>query len=277
MPEHETSNKPSATKVKTKDGILINYCIYGSGEPLLLIPGLGESGLVWEEHIDAYKDHFMCIVIDNRGSGGSDKPEGVYTTDLMADDALCVVDSLGIERFHVSGIGMGGAIAQKMTVNYGRRIKSCILTASWSRCHEDTKNALEALKDARNSMSHEEFLSMYCTKLYSTQYLEENPKFIGEFVVRRLSDQQSLPQHAFEAQVAACINHDTLSHMHRIFVPFLHTVGNNDSIVPYVCSAEMHQRIITSRLESFNGAHAFHSEESDKYNNLTLEFLLKYK
>ena len=51
----------------------------GSGEPLVLIMGLGADGSLWAEHVEAYEKHFRCIILDNRGAGQTDKPEGPYT------------------------------------------------------------------------------------------------------------------------------------------------------------------------------------------------------
>ena len=114
------------------NGININYEECGSGEPLLLIMGLSAPGAAWELHVNEYKKHFRCIVLDNRGAGASDKPPGDYTTELMASDSVNVMDSLGIDRFHVNGISMGGAIAQQIAIANPSRVKSCVMTATWA-------------------------------------------------------------------------------------------------------------------------------------------------
>ena len=58
----------------------------GSGDPLLLIMGITAPGAVWEAHAEAWQANFRCILGDNRGVGQSDKPDGPYSSEMMADD-----------------------------------------------------------------------------------------------------------------------------------------------------------------------------------------------
>ncbi len=49
------------------NGINLYYEIHGSGEPLVLIPGLGYDGWMWHKMIMGLAEHFQVISIDNRG------------------------------------------------------------------------------------------------------------------------------------------------------------------------------------------------------------------
>jgi len=91
------------------NGVRIAYQEVGAGAPLLLIMGLGAPGALWEKHVEAYARHFRCILMDNRGAGESDKPQGPYTTSMMADDAAGLLDHLGIDSARVAGISMGSS------------------------------------------------------------------------------------------------------------------------------------------------------------------------
>ena len=71
--------------IKT-NGISMYYDERGSGDPLICIMGVTAPGGVWDAHAQAWEKHFRCILGDNRGVGLTDKPEGPYTTDMMADD-----------------------------------------------------------------------------------------------------------------------------------------------------------------------------------------------
>lgn len=51
------------------NGIKIHYEERGSGEPLILIMGLGGSGDLWEDHAAFFEKRFRCILMDNRGQG----------------------------------------------------------------------------------------------------------------------------------------------------------------------------------------------------------------
>ena len=54
------------------NGIKLAYEERGSGEPLVLIMGLGADGPVWDLHARAYAEKFRCFLVDNRGTGESD-------------------------------------------------------------------------------------------------------------------------------------------------------------------------------------------------------------
>ena len=72
-------------KVKVND-ININYDQQGSGEPIVLIPYLAADHACYAFQVPEYAKHFTCISLDPRGAGSTDKPDGVYSTELFADD-----------------------------------------------------------------------------------------------------------------------------------------------------------------------------------------------
>ena len=64
------------------DGTRIAWTERGSGKPLLLIMGLGASGEVWDLHVEALARDFRCLIVDNRGTGGSDAPRPLFGTSV---------------------------------------------------------------------------------------------------------------------------------------------------------------------------------------------------
>jgi len=68
------------------NGININYDQQGTGEPVILLPFLTADNSCYAFQIAEYAKHFTCISVDLRGTGESDKPAGVYSTELFADD-----------------------------------------------------------------------------------------------------------------------------------------------------------------------------------------------
>ena len=259
------------------NGININYEECGSGEPLLLIMGLSAPGAAWELHVNEYKKHFRCIVLDNRGAGASDKPAGDYTTELMASDAIGVMDALGIERFHINGISMGGAIAQQIAITHPARVKSAVITASWAFCGNYMKNVFEMMKITRTNLSRNDFPTTFFLWLYSPKFYEANPQAIAEGMRGIASDPSPMPQHAFDSQAAACMAHDTRGKLSTITAPVLLTAGCKDIFTPIECSKYLHEHIKGSTLEVFEGfAHTHHWEDLERYNRVTSEFMSKY-
>lgn len=70
-------------KVKA-NSITINYELQGSGEPLILIPYLAADHACYAFQVAEYSKHYACISLDLRGTGETDKPEGPYSTEILA-------------------------------------------------------------------------------------------------------------------------------------------------------------------------------------------------
>lgn len=99
----------------------------GDGDPLLLIMGLGYSADMWFRVLPDLAARYRTIRFDNRGVGRTGVPPGPYTVELMADDAVAVLDAAGVDRAHVLGISMGGLIAQELALTSPERVRSLLL------------------------------------------------------------------------------------------------------------------------------------------------------
>ncbi len=90
---------PSAPSfAEAEDGVRIRiHHLGGTGPPLLCVHATGFHGRVWEPFVPPLREHFSVIALDQRGHGDSDKPEGGYVWPKFGDDALAVVDHLGLE------------------------------------------------------------------------------------------------------------------------------------------------------------------------------------
>ena len=114
------------SKVRASDGVGLHYGVLGRArhEPVLMIQGLGADMSGWAFQRAAFAASYRTIAFDNRGAGRSDKPYGAYSLEQMADDAIAVLDAVGVERAHVMGASMGGAIAQILAVRHPERVRS---------------------------------------------------------------------------------------------------------------------------------------------------------
>ena len=116
------------------NGCAINYIVEGSGEPVMLIHGFASSlqgnwrapGIIAAIVAAGRK----VIAIDCRGHGRSGKPHDpqAYSGTAMADDAIAVLDHLGIEKADLAGYSMGGFLASTLLVNHSTRWRSVIIS-----------------------------------------------------------------------------------------------------------------------------------------------------
>src|SRR5271154_5740879 len=91
------------------NGIDINYEVQGEGEPMVLIPYLAADQACYAFQVAEYAKHFTCYSVDPRGAGLSSKPEGEYTTELLADDVAAFMQATGIGRARIFGVSPGAA------------------------------------------------------------------------------------------------------------------------------------------------------------------------
>ena len=113
---------------RTKDGLKLRYEIRGAGEPVALIMGFSGSGRGWgEAFLKLMEARFKIFVIDNRGTGESDKPDAEFTLGDLAADVAAVLDHAKTPRAHIFGISMGGMIAQEFALAYPERTRGLVL------------------------------------------------------------------------------------------------------------------------------------------------------
>ena len=103
---------------------------HGSGQPLLLIHGLGYARWGWEPVVEPLARSFDVILFDNRGIGESDAPPGPYTAAGLAADAAQVLDEAGVERAHVLGTSLGGMVAQELALAAPERVDRLVLACT---------------------------------------------------------------------------------------------------------------------------------------------------
>src|SRR5207247_5848539 len=103
------------------NGIDIYYEVQGEGEPLVLIPYLAADQACYAFQVAEYAKHFTCFSVDLRGAGLSGKPEGVYTTELFADDIAAFMQANAIEQAHVFGLSLGAAAGMSLAATHPDR------------------------------------------------------------------------------------------------------------------------------------------------------------
>lgn len=94
---------------------------------LVLSHSLGCDHAMWDLQMADLLTHFQVLRYDARGHGASAVPAGDYTLDQLGQDALALVDKLGIQQFAFCGLSMGGAVGQWLAVNAPRRLSALVL------------------------------------------------------------------------------------------------------------------------------------------------------
>lgn len=113
-------------------GCRIAYDRRGDGPAVLFIQGVGVHGDGWLPQVEALGDRFTCLTFDNRGMGRSVPANGPIRVDVMAADALAVLDAAGVASAHVVGHSLGGLVAAQLALTARGRVKSLALLCTFA-------------------------------------------------------------------------------------------------------------------------------------------------
>jgi 3-oxoadipate enol-lactonase len=108
----------------------LTFADEGSGFPLFMGSSLGTDKRLWESIGTALSDSRRVIRYDHRGHGTSPTPSGDYTLAHIAEDALELMDSLGIQRADYCGVSMGGMVGMWLAVHHPARIRRLVLCST---------------------------------------------------------------------------------------------------------------------------------------------------
>ncbi len=267
---------------QTRDGLKLRYEIRGSGEPVALIMGFSGSSRGWgEAFLKLMEARFKIFVIDNRGTGESDKPDTEFTLGDMAADIAAVLDHAKTPRAHIFGISMGGMIAQEFALAYPERTRGLVLGctncgASHSVPADPAAIAnlipapgIDPIEQARRAFS------VACGKAFlnSAAGQETLSQAIAE-----MGNYPITPMHTFMRQGQAIGSFDSFARLGQIKLPTLIIHGDDDSIVPYPNADVLQGAIAGSKKHTLKAAgHMFFWEVPDEAARAAGDFLSAVK
>lgn len=257
------------------NGVELYYEVHGTGEPLLLVAGLGFGVWSWFRQVPDLSQHFRVIAFDNRGAGLSEKPDCEYTIEMMAEDAVALLGALNVARAHVLGHSMGGYIAQEIALRHPDVVSKLILVSTSFGGENAVLMSPETAAQMRSELEAEDreaALRRGLSLRFSDRFLAEHPEIVEEFLARRKAHLP--PAYAWQRQFAACLRFETESRLNALQAPTLIVTGSEDPIVPSENSLRLVQAIPNARLMIFPGArHLVFIEQAEAFNRIVIEFL----
>ena len=251
------------------NSINISYQVEGEGDPLVMIMGFAGGRSGWMRQIRFFRKYYRVITFDNRGAGKSDRPPGPYSTRIMADDTVKLMDLLGIGQAHIMGLSMGGMIAQELAINYPNRVMKLVLASTYA-CQDETSG--DTAQQAR-------FLQLTPEKrvgaMVSLAFNRPFYRFVIGLLAGIATRFTKAPVDAgTEGQSEACRKHNTLERLSSITAPTLVIVGTRDRLIKPVSSRVIADRIPNAKLvEVEGGSHYLSFEMNNVFNREVLSFL----
>jgi class 3 adenylate cyclase/pimeloyl-ACP methyl ester carboxylesterase len=263
---------------KTVDGVRIAYATYGSGPPLVYVPGwISHIDLDWQipaarEAAEALGLHFFCVRLDKRGTGLSDRGLDDYSVEARVRDVEAVVDHLGLDEFFLSGISEGGPTCLSYAAKHPDRVTKMFLYGTFARGAGLAGGSTEMQAAIKYVVKAEWGVG---SKLLGDFFLgpDADPNFhqiFAQYQQAGATAEDALPM--LEADIAIDVS-DLLS---AIKAPTLIVHSRGDRIVPIELGRELAAGLPDARFATIDGPHVpFDQEQSRKLQQLELEFLLE--
>jgi pimeloyl-ACP methyl ester carboxylesterase len=260
------------------NGIDVFYEVQGDGEPLVLIPYLAADQACYAFQVAEYAKHFTCFTVDLRGAGLSGKPDGTYTSELLADDVAAFMQAAGVGQAHISGLSLGAATGMWLAAKYPDRVRSLSVHSAWPATDpflavvvEGWRIMAQALGSVTDMVIKGIFPWCFTPELYAArpEYIDS----LADFVRGRPMP----PVDAFLRQSQAVLTHDARAVLGSIQAPALITFGRHDMVTSTRFAEPLTQSIPRSELVLFEDcAHAPIYENVEEFNRRTLEFLQRH-
>ncbi|WP_293576865.1 alpha/beta fold hydrolase [Phaeobacter sp.] len=204
--------------------VALSFRDEGSGDPVLLIHGVGSDLESWDGVLAHLSQHRRYIRFDLRGHGASRRTPGPYTLAGLADDAVALLDHLGVQTASVIGFSLGGLIAQQIALSHPERLRCVTLVSSvGGRTPEEQDRVNERAETlARDgALTH---LANAVDRWFTPAFVAQHPEVLE---ARRQKSLQNDPD-CYVAAYRVLAGNDLGAELHRVTVPALVMTGEND-------------------------------------------------
>jgi 3-oxoadipate enol-lactonase len=253
----------------------VAYDIHGSGEPVLMINGIGADRNGWALQVPAVSRECMAITFDNRDVGETGpgfNPEK-YGVRQFAGDAAGLLDVLGIASAHIVGASMGGCIAQEFAACFPHRTRSVTIICSWPRVDpwldelwEQWEHMFRALGPVE--WSRTTWLWVFTHRAY------RDPGFLDGLLSATEANpcKQSLEMYLRQSHAARTF--DVLDRLGSISAAAHVICGEEDIFTPRRYSEAIAAAIPNATLSVMPGVgHGMFWEATDAFNKIVLDFI----
>ncbi len=257
------------------NGTGLNYRWDGpaDGPVVMLAHSLGVDLTMWEPQVAPLTAAgYRLLRYDHRGHGGSDAPEGPYSIELLAADAVGLLNALGLSQVHFCGLSMGGMVGQVLGACHGHLLRSLVL------CSTSSHMPPPELWSERIQLVGAKGMSAVVDATIDRWFTRPGQQRLPDAVqkIRAALLKTAVP--GFLGCCAAIRDLDLRESVRAITAPTLILVGEHDQGTPVAHARFLHERIPTSRLVvTADAAHLQNVEQAETFNQALITFLDGHK
>lgn len=262
------------------DGVALYYEETGTGLPLLFIHEFAGDHRSWEPQVRAFSRRYRCITYNARGYPPSAVPAdpASYGQARAVEDAVCILDHLGVDRAHIAGLSMGGFCALHLGLTFPQRTRSLVVAGCGYGAQPEKQQAFRAESEliaaAFETDGAERTAARYAVGPARVQFQNKDPRGWAEFA-RRLGEHSALgaalTMRGVQRERPSL--YDLTDRLRALEVPTLLVAGDEDEgcLEP---SLMLKRTIPSSALAILpRTGHTCNLEEPDLFNRLVRDFL----
>ena len=250
------------------------YEVIGSGEPILLVPGLASTCRVWDPIVPELAEHFSLILPDNRDVGQSVGRRHPRTMHDFAADLIELMDHLQIDRAHVVGISFGGILAQFVAHYHPSRVNRLVLMSCAHRFGPYLRQMAKLIRDATFRLAWSVSSRMMELLGSGPMYIDENPGIIEERI--REKAKPGVSKGAVLRQLKCLSTSESVAPDYHIASPTMVIAGQYDGLIPSCFAKAMAEQIPGSEFHLLPDAvHNPMEEVPQEVVDLILEFFTR--
>ncbi|GAC1346462.1 MAG: 3-oxoadipate enol-lactonase [Acetobacteraceae bacterium] len=258
---------------QTANGTTLNYAVDGEkGAPwAVLAHGIATDLTLWDGVAPILaKGGFRVLRYDSRGHGLSAAPDGPYSLAMLGEDALGLMDGLGIERAHMIGLSMGGMVGLELATAHPERLLSLACCDARASATPDYTAAWHERAATAQRDGMEPLVEPSLARWFASGFRERAP---GE-AARVAAMVRATPPSGYAGSATALTGVDFAEALGQIRVPTLYLVGDEDGGTPPPVMRAMHEATPGSRYVEIPGAgHLSALERPAEVGAALLEFL----
>jgi len=241
--------------------ISMYYEVHGSGEPIFVLHGAGDSIEVMKNGIVALSENYRVIAVDSRGHGRTTDSDQPFSNELFAKDILELMTLLEIDKAHIVGLSDGGVTGLTIAINYPDRINKLVTIGANFTPDGLTDLVIEFISDSEN------IEKVPVSSVYK-KYAPDPSKW--------------LLLHEKLWQMTLSGPNYTQADLGKIQAPVLVMLGERDNLIRVEHTEELHRMITNSKLfivpkaehNVFEVNQYFSRDVIDEVNEAILEFLM---
>lgn len=259
----------------TLEGRRLHYLDDGVGDaPIVFIHTFPLQSGMWEAQFQELSGNYRLLAPDLMGFGGSDAPSGrdMYSVERWADDVMGLVGALGLDRIVLVGLSSGGYVALSFLRRHREAVGAVVLANT--QAEPDGPEDQERRADEQHWIETEGDLTYLADRLLEGMVSQRSTDR-GQVVKRARSFMEQNPVEGWIGGLEALKRRpDSTGDLHKIDVPTLVVVGEDDQLTPPSVAQALHDQIPGARLSAVPKAgHLSNMENPTGFNAALRQFL----